>query len=122
MSQSSILSVVKSEMYTRRYEHFNIGQVGTLMAVRPALGGVTTRTCKMIDISLGGATFSVNTTMGLPQHYYLNIIGTNKRIGCAEVYRKDNRVGVHFIKPIDEKFLHEIVRYEFFTGQALKKH
>lgn len=122
MQNSTMYSVVSSKLYEQRFERFKIGQAGTLMAVKPALGGVSTRTCKMTEISRGGASFVVNTTIGLPQHYYLTIVGTKRRIGCAEVYRRDNRIQVHFIKPIDEEFLHQIVRYEFFTGGELKKH
>ncbi|HTO30788.1 MAG TPA: PilZ domain-containing protein [Pararhizobium sp.] len=122
MENSTMYSVVRSKLYEERFECFSIGQAGTLMAVRPALGGVSTRICKMLEISRGGACFSVNTTIGLPQHYYLTIIGTKRRIGCAEINRRDNRLHVHFIKPIDEEFLHEIVRHEFFTGSAPKKH
>lgn len=122
MQNSTMYSVVKSNLYEERFERFTIGQAGTLMAVRPALGGVSTRTCKMLEISRGGAAFTVNTTIGLPQHYYLTIVGTKRRIGCAEIFRNDHRIQVHFIKPIDEEFLHEIVRYEFFTGNEPKKH
>ncbi|MDK1488980.1 PilZ domain-containing protein [Sinorhizobium sp. 7-81] len=117
MLQSTMYSLAPSLLYERRYERFSIGQAGTLMSVRPALGGVSIRACKMIDISRGGASFSVSTTIGLSQHYYLHIVGTKFRIGCAEVYRKGERIGVQFIKAIDEAFLHEIVRGEFFTGQ-----
>ncbi|WP_331373755.1 PilZ domain-containing protein [Sinorhizobium chiapasense] len=120
MLQSTMYSLVPSPLYERKYERFSIGQAGTLMSVRPALGGVSIRACKMIDISRGGASFSVTTTIGLSQHYYLHIVGTRFRIGCAEVYRKGERIGVQFIKTIDEAFLHEIVRHEFFTGQEKK--
>ncbi len=122
MQNSTMYSVVSSKLYEQRFERFVIGQAGTLMAVRPALGGVSTRTCKMLEISRGGAAFTVNTTIGLPEHYYLTIVGTKKRIGCAEIFRSDHRIQVHFIKPIDEEFLHQIVRYEFFTGGEPKKH
>lgn len=121
MQNSTMYSEVKSVLYEKRFERFAIGQAGTLMAVRPALGGVSTRTCKMVEISRGGASFIVNTTIGLPEHYYLTIVGTKRRIGCAEIYRRDKQVQVHFIKPIDEEFLHQIVRLEFFTGADLKK-
>jgi hypothetical protein len=118
MLQSTMYSLAPSPLYERRYERFAIGHAATLMSVRPALGGVSIHACKMIDISRGGASFSVSTTIGLSQHYYLHIVGTNFRIGCAEVHRRDNRVGVQFIKVIDETLLHQIVRHEFFTGQA----
>ncbi|MDQ0319701.1 hypothetical protein QO002_001839 [Pararhizobium capsulatum DSM 1112] len=120
--QSTMYAVVRSKLYEERFERFRVGQAGTLVAVRPGLAGVSTRICRMLEISRGGACFAVNTTIGLPLHYYLSIVGAKKKIGCAEIFRKDNRVEVHFIKPIEEAFLHEIVRHEFFTGQNPKKH
>jgi hypothetical protein len=118
MLQSTMYSLVRSPLYDQRYAPFAIAHAGTLMSVQPGLGGVSIRACKMIEISRGGARFSVATTIGLPLHYYLHIIGTNRRIGCAEIHRAGDRVAVHFIKAIDEGFLHEIVRHEYFTGQA----
>lgn len=120
--ESTMYAVVRSKLYDERYERFRVGQAGTLMSIRPGLAGVSTRTCRMLEISRGGAVFSVNTTIGLPIHYYLSIVGIKKRIGCAELFRKDNRVQVHFIAPIDDELLHEIVRHEFFTGDNPKKH
>lgn len=116
MQQSTMYSLAPSLLYERRYERFAIGHAGTLMAVQPGLGGVSIRACRMMEISRGGARFSVGTTIGLPLHYYLHIVGTKFRIGCAEIHRSGERISVHFIKAIDEKFLHEIVRHDFFTG------
>lgn len=118
MLQSTMYSLVRSPLYDERYERFAIGHAGTLMSVQPGLGGVSIRGCKMIEISRGGARFSVGTTIGLPLHYYLHIVGTNRRIGCAEIHRSGDRLAVHFIKALDELFLHQIVRHDYFTGQA----
>ncbi|WP_312361419.1 PilZ domain-containing protein [Ensifer sp.] len=118
--QQTMYSCVPSPFYERRYERFSIGHAATLTTVQPGLGNVSVRTCRMIDISRGGASFSVQTTIGLPQHYYLHIIGTSLRIGCAEVYRHGDRVGVQFIKPIEQTLLREIIRQEFFTGENAK--
>lgn len=118
--QQTMYSCVPSPFYERRYERFSIGHAATLTTVQPGLGSVSVRTCRMIDISRGGASFAVQTTIGLPQHYYLHIIGTSLRIGCAEVYRNGDRVGVQFIKPIEQTLLREIIRQEFFTGQDAK--
>ncbi|OCP16601.1 MULTISPECIES: PilZ domain-containing protein [unclassified Ensifer] len=118
--QQTMYSCVPSPFYERRYERFSIGHAATLTTVQPGLGSVSVRTCRMIDISRGGASFAVQTTIGLPQHYYLHIIGTSLRIGCAEVYRNGDRIGVQFIKPIEQTLLREIIRQEFFTGQDAK--
>lgn len=121
MDNTTMYATVRSKLYEDRYERFRVSQAGTIIAVRPALGGVTTRICQMAEISRGSASFTVNTTIGLPQHYYLSIVGIKKRIGCAEIYRRDNYIQVHFIRPIEDALLHQIVRSEFFTGGIEKK-
>mgnify|MGYP001616486188 CR=1 FL=1 len=103
-------------LYERKWERFNVNRQGMLMTVGFDLAAPKMRTCKLVDISMGGASFTVNTTIGLPLHYYLSIVGVTSRIGCAEVYRNDNRIGVQFIKEIDEELLHTIVRSDYFTG------
>ncbi|MCK3775426.1 PilZ domain-containing protein [Ensifer sesbaniae] len=117
MLHQTMYSCVPSPFYERRYERFSVAHAGTVTSVRPGLGGVSVRPCRMIDISRGGASFAVDTTIGLSQHYYLHIIGTPLRIGCAEVYRNGERIGVQFIKPIEQTLLREIIRQDFFTGQ-----
>lgn len=103
-------------LYERKWERFAVNRQGMLMTVGFDLAAPKMRSCKLIDISLGGASFTVSTTIGLPLHYYLSVVGVVSRIGCAEVYRNDNRIGVQFIKEIDEELLHTIVRSDYFTG------
>lgn len=103
-------------LYERKWERFNVNRQGMLMTVGFDLAAPKMRSCKLIDISMGGASFTVSTTIGLPLHYYLSIVGVTSRIGCAEVYRNDSRIGVQFIKEIDEELLHTIVRSDYFTG------
>jgi len=103
-------------LYERKWERFAVNRQGMLMTVGFDLAAPKMRSCKLIDISQGGASFTVSTTIGLPLHYYLSIVGVASRIGCAEVYRNDNRIGVQFIKAIDEELLHTIVRSDYFTG------
>jgi hypothetical protein len=74
------------------------------------------RSAEIIDISQGGATIIVSTTAGLPKHYYLNILGLAYRIGCAEVYRHNERVGVRFINLIEPDVLRRVVRADFMIG------
>ena len=97
-------------LYERKWERFAVNRQGMLMTVGFDLAAPKMRSCKLVDISLGGASFTVSTTIGLPLHYYLSVVGVASRIGCAEVYRNDSRVGVQFIKEIDEELLHMIVR------------
>jgi hypothetical protein len=103
-------------LYERKWERFAVNRQGMLMTVGFDLAAPKMRTCKLVDISVGGASFTVSTTIGLPLHYYLSVVGVTSRIGCAEVYRNDNRIGVQFIKEIDEELLHTIVRSDYFTG------
>ncbi len=103
-------------LYERKWERFAVNRQGMLMTVGLDLAAPKMRSCKLIDISRGGASFIVTTTIGLPLHYYLSIVGVASRIGCAEVYRNDSRVGVQFIKEIDEALLHTIIRSDYFTG------
>ena len=103
-------------LYERKWDRFAVSRQGMLMTVGFDLAAPKLRSCKLIDISVGGASFTVSTTIGLPLHYYLSVVGVTSRIGCAEVYRNDNRIGVQFIKEIDEDLLHTIVRSDYFTG------
>ncbi|WLR93715.1 PilZ domain-containing protein [Shinella zoogloeoides] len=106
----------KAGLYERKWDRFSVNRQGMLMTVGFDLAAPKMRSCRLIDISQGGASFTVSTTIGLPLHYYLSIVGVASRIGCAEVYRNDNRIGVQFIKEIDEELLHTIVRSDYFTG------
>ncbi|MDP9589640.1 UNVERIFIED_ORG: hypothetical protein J2W19_002191 [Shinella zoogloeoides] len=108
-------------LYERKWERYSVNRQGMLMTVGFDLGAPKMRSCQLIDISQGGASFSVTTTIGLPLHYYLSVVGVASRIGCAEVYRTDKRIGVQFIKEIDEELLHTIVRADYFTGGGAAK-
>lgn len=108
-------------LYERKWERFSVNRQGMLMTVGFDLAAPKMRSCKLVDVSQGGASFVVTTTIGLPLHYYLSIVGVASRIGCAEVYRNDNRIGVQFIKEIDEELLHTIVRSDYFTGGVSNK-
>ena len=119
MEASTHLCMVKSEMYDGKWERFFVRRPARLMAVSPGLVGITTRSCEVIDISRGGASLTVSTTIGLPTHYYLQIIGLSSRIGCAEIHRRHGRVAVKFIMPLSEQILHRVVRAEFLLGEKL---
>lgn len=108
-------------LYERNWERFRINRQGMLLSVGFDLALPKVRTCQIIDISQGGASFSVTTTIGLGPHYYLTVVGLMARVGCAEMYRNEHRVGVQFIKEIDEELLHQIVRADYFTGETTRK-
>ncbi|MBB4237402.1 PilZ domain-containing protein [Rhizobium esperanzae] len=116
MLRATHLATVKSAVYDMRWEEFSVKRPARIVAVRPCLTGVSMRSCEIIDISQGGATFIVSTTAGLPKHYYLNILGLAYRIGCAEVYRHKERIGVRFINIMDPEVLRRVVRTDFLVG------
>src|SRR5688572_10604229 len=109
MLRATHLATVKSAVYDLRWEEFSVKRPARIVAVRPCLTGVSMRSAEIIDISQGGATFIVSTTAGLPKHYYLNILGLAYRIGCAEVYRNKERIGVRFINIMDPEVLRRVV-------------
>ncbi|MFS8144454.1 pilus assembly protein PilZ [Rhizobium sp. R635] len=116
MLRATHLATVKSAIYDLRWEEFNVKRPARIVAVRPCLTGVSMRSAEIIDISQGGATLIVSTTAGLPKHYYLNILGLAYRIGCAEVYRHKERIGVRFINIMDPEVLRRVVRADFMIG------
>ena len=92
MLRATHLAKVKSEVYERSWERFFVQRPARLVAVRPCLTGISMRSAEIVDISRGGASFVVATTVGLPSHYYLNILGLAYRIACAETSRNGNRI------------------------------
>ncbi|MDK4703221.1 PilZ domain-containing protein [Rhizobium sp. CNPSo 4062] len=118
MLRATHLAKVKSEVYERSWERFYVQRPARLVAVRPCLTGISVRSAEITDISRGGASFTVATTVGLPTHYYLNILGLAYRIACAEVSRIDNRVHVRFINLIEPETLRRVVRADFMIGNV----
>jgi hypothetical protein len=116
MLRATHLATVRSEVYDVRWEQFSVRRPARIVAVRPCLTGISLRSAEILDISRGGATFVVSSTAGLPKHYYLNILGLAYRIGCAEVYRNNERIGVRFINIMDPEILRRVVRADFMAG------
>lgn len=118
MLHATHLARVKSEVYERQWERFRVQRPARLIAVNPCLTGISMRSAEIIDISQGGASFIVGTSIGLPLHYYLNILGLAYRIGCAETYRNGNRIGVRFINTMELETLRKVVRADFMIGNT----
>ncbi|MDM9629132.1 PilZ domain-containing protein [Rhizobium sp. S152] len=116
MLRATHLATVKSEVYEARWEQFNVRRPARIVAVRPCLTGISIRSAEIIDISRGGASFIVSSAAGLPKHYYLNILGLAHRIGCAEVYRNNERINVRFINTLEPEVLRRVVRADFMAG------
>ncbi|MBD9447662.1 PilZ domain-containing protein [Rhizobium sp. RHZ01] len=116
MLRATHLATVKSAVYETRWEKYNVRRPARIVAVRPCLTGISVRSAEIVDISQGGATFVVSSTAGLPKHYYLNILGLAYRIGCAETYRNNERIGVRFINTIEPDVLRRVLRADFMIG------
>jgi len=116
MLRATHLATVKSAVYETRWEKFNVRRPARIVAVRPCLTGISVRSAEIVDISQGGATFVVSSIAGLPKHYYLNILGLAYRIGCAETYRNNERIGVRFINTIEPDVLRRVLRADFMIG------
>lgn len=119
--QSTHLASVNSAMYEHKWERFMVRRPARIWAVSPCMSRITIRSCDILDISRGGAGLDMTTTIGLSEHYYLEVIGLERRIGCAEIHRKGSRVGVKFIAPIGEDMLHRIVRADFLMGDDIRQ-
>ena len=99
-----------AESEKRRWKRFHINKPALLISVNKGLHGVASRKCQVLDISIGGAAIQVITTIGLPDHYYLSFLGSDIRIGAAEVHRNGTRIGLEFIKPLDELTLERLLK------------
>ncbi len=81
-------------------EALQLRQPARIVSVRPGLGGLDARSCEIRSISANQAWIALLTTIGLPNHYYLEIDGLLSRIGCAERHRRPDRVCVMFLTPL----------------------
>lgn len=83
--------------------------MGRVEIVLPRLSGIAKKNCRVLDISVEGAGLIFEETIGLPSHFYLTIDTYFERLGCAEVnrveLRTDQRVGIRFLRPLDERWL-----------------
>lgn len=113
---STYLARVPSQEDNRQHERFSVRREAHLISVGTGLSGLHQRRATLFEISKDGAALDVSLLHGLPDHYYLKIVGFPNRLGCAEIYRKGTRVGVKFLATIDHDFLHKIVRSEFLSG------
>ncbi len=118
MLRATHLAKVKSEVYEHRWERFFVQRPARIIAVRPCLTGISIRSAEIVDISQGGASFVVRTTVGLPTHYYLNILGLAYRIGCAEDQsdRQSRQCSLH--QPDRPGTLRRVVRADFMIGNT----
>ncbi len=114
LDKSTYMSDVQSGVYERNFEHYKVRQNARIVTIGRGLTGLYERQAKVVDISVAGAGLELSHCIGLPTHYYLVIEGFPNRIGCAEIYRKDRKVGVKFIAQIDEHLIHKMIRSDYF--------
>ncbi|MCD2177536.1 PilZ domain-containing protein [Rhizobium sp. C1] len=117
MDKVNYMSEVRSDLYERAFETHKVRQNARIITIGRGLTGLSERQAKVVDISIAGAGLELLHCIGLPKHYYLMIEGFPNRIGCAEIYRNDRKVGVKFIAPIDEHLIHKMIRADYFRGK-----
>jgi len=117
LDNSSYMSDVRSDVYERAFEQYKVKRNARIITIGKGLTGLYERQAKLVEISISGAGLEMSHCIGLPQHYYLLIEGFPNRIGCAETYRKDRKVGVKFIAQIDEDLIHKMIRADYFKGK-----
>ncbi|MEN9894379.1 MAG: hypothetical protein RIR97_231 [Pseudomonadota bacterium] len=105
MFRDTYLSAVDSRLYSRRDERFKVNLKGQVEIIMPRLSGIAKKHCRIADISVEGAALVFEETLGLPLHFYLTIDGYFEKVGCAEVNRVGTRVGVRFLRSLDERWL-----------------
>ena len=105
MYRDTYLSSVDSRIYSRRDQRYRLNAEGFVEIVLPRLSGIARKSCRVVDISTEGAGLVFPELLGLPQHFYLSINGFFDKLGCAEVNRVDTRVGVRFLRSLDERWL-----------------
>lgn len=79
-----------------------------LLCIRPGLAGLHGRSCEIRSLSSREAWITMLTTLGLLSHYYLEIQGIERRLGCAEWYRRPDGVCVRFLSPLHEWEIEQI--------------
>jgi hypothetical protein len=117
MDKSTYMSDITSDVYERSFEHFKVKRNARIITIGRGLTGLYEREAKLVDISIAGAGLEVRHFIGLPTHYYLMIEGFPHRIGCAEIHRNGNRLGVKFIAKINESLIHQMIRADYFKGR-----
>lgn len=121
MQSGTHLATVNSEMYERRWDRYQVRRPARVWTVSPCMNNISIRNCEILDISRGGAGLEMSTSAGLGLHYYIEVIGISRRIGCAEAYRNGTRVGVKFIAPIPDDILQQIIRADFLMGEDVRQ-
>jgi len=105
MYRDTYLSAADSRIFSRRDQRYKVNVVGHVEIVLPRLSGIARKNCRVVDISTEGAGIIFTEVIGLPLHFYLTMDGYFEKMGCAEINRIETRVGVRFLRPLDERWL-----------------
>ena len=105
MYRDTYLSAAQSRIYARRDQRYKVNVEGCVEIVLPRLSGIARKRCRMVDISTEGAGLIFTEVIGLPLHFYLTVDGYFDRLGCAEINRIGTRVGVRFLRSLEERWL-----------------
>lgn len=91
--------------HSRSERRYRVNIPGQVEIVLPRLAGLAKKHCRVVDISTEGAGLIFEETFGLPNHFYLTIDRLFEKLGCAEVNRINDRVGIRFLRPLDDRWL-----------------
>ncbi|WP_099866778.1 PilZ domain-containing protein [Pararhizobium haloflavum] len=71
---------------------------------------IATRTCRMIDISEGGAKIEVGPSSTIPDHFYLVLGEFDFFIGCSVVERQTIYLHTRFLADCSASFINKLSR------------
>lgn len=110
MDKRNYFREIASQMYQRRWTRYPVSCPAEISVLNQRLTVEAARRCFIVDISKGGAALEVLALKNIPKHFYLSPLAPATRIGCIEIHRKgSNRIGVQFIREIDDDVLKKIV-------------
>lgn len=101
----------------RRHQRYPASCLAKLEYLDHGLRGVRSMPCRLENISVGGAAVRIPETPARPDHLYLVIPGHDQRLGCGVAYRDNTRLGLQFLKEMDESVLLKLLK----TGLASRR-
>lgn len=71
---------------------------------------IATRTCRMLDMSEGGAKIEVGPRSSIPDHFYIVLGEFDFFIGCSVVERETVYLHVSFLTTVSGRFVNKLSR------------
>jgi hypothetical protein len=93
----------------RSFVQYRIDRPGFITPIGHHLSTAMRYTCLVRSLSSAGAMLSVNKTLTLPEHFYLEIQGVRDGIPCTEFKREGEELVVRFNMFLDPDFLNAVL-------------